>query len=63
MSGDVRGGLGMLGEEPHNHGVPVIYMLCSYCSQPVDLPPGHGSFHTCGHYIARLESQSCYGAF
>jgi hypothetical protein len=55
MSGDGRG------EAPQVGTVRASHMLCSYCWQPVDLPPGHGSFHTCGHYIARLEISSCYG--
>ncbi len=50
----------MFGEKNHKQAKSVDPACCSYCWQPVDLPPGHGSFHTCGHYIARLESHSSY---
>jgi len=36
-------------------------MLCSYCWQPIHLQRDEsGCFHVCGHYVARLENQSCY---
>jgi len=38
-------------------------MRCSYCREPVTLPAdGSWIFHSCGHLIARLETQSCYVA-
>ena len=36
-------------------------MLCSYCWQSIHLQRDEsGCFHVCGHYVARLENQSCY---
>ena len=55
MSGDVRG------EAPQVGIVRASHMLCSYCWQPVQLQRDEsGCFHVCGHYVARLENQSCY---
>jgi hypothetical protein len=38
-------------------------MRCSYCREPVTLSADESwIFHSCGHLVARLETQSCYVA-